>query len=496
MVSRALTELRVQSAEENLKSGNYAACAAATLNDPRHAPRVLHTRALLRLGKYAEAAVAGNVRTSPLLQALRAQGLAAFGDDRGALEAVDGLRGGDGATDFEIAYARLTVAWIRQDSLAMRAALATVHRAGLTPWLEARWLIARSWIAAVESKFVEQARLLEAALALMDANPAAYDAFLYGAALQSLAHLSREIYAQGTIDLLEGALERFVWGKNQADVRFQTLRGIAWARALHGSYLPALVTILEARDLAPGPTWVACCYADQAYLERMAGGGVSAEARLRYAATFAQSIDWSMCAGEERAALLNLAELCSDADPVAARTMLDLYMTLPAYSGGKSLAHDRRRDALEAYARGSVLAAEFNRSEATAELRRAFDAFSSMRYAWRAAAAAMRLHAITGDDDWLRRAALSVADFPRSSVAGQIRKAAAGVEDPRYARLTAAQRRIFRDVCEGLSYDEIGKLHGLQYNTVKNHVAAIHRTFEVRSTRALIAEARRAGIAI
>ncbi len=92
-----------------------------------------------------------------------------------------------------------------------------------------------------------------------------------------------------------------------------TFRILAWAYALRGMHETAMHYSFFARDIAPSAMWVTACYADQAYLARMAGENRSADALLRHAVSSAQEIEW-ISPGEERIALLNLVELAADRD--------------------------------------------------------------------------------------------------------------------------------------------------------------------------------------
>jgi DNA-binding NarL/FixJ family response regulator len=158
------------------------------------------------------------------------------------------------------------------------------------------------------------------------------------------------------------------------------------------------------------------------------------------------------------------------------------------------LARDRRLHAMEEYARGNVLAASGDRAAAVGLLSGAYATFSSINYAWRAAAAALRLHAITDDNAWLARASEAVTDFSESSVARDIRHKAAGAEDPRFATLTPAQRRVFEMICEGLTDKQIAQNLQISPDTVKNHAARVRVAFGVHSRAALIAAIHRKAV--
>jgi DNA-binding CsgD family transcriptional regulator len=223
----------------------------------------------------------------------------------------------------------------------------------------------------------------------------------------------------------------------------------------------------------------------------MAGENRSADALLRHAASSAQEIEW-ISPGEERIALLNLVELAADRDLAVANRLLDIYQLIPvALLPRLALSHDERLQAMEKYARGTVLAVAGDRTAAVALLQSSYSIFESIGYAWRAAAAALRLNAVTGERAWLQLAAEAVEGFPESSVAAEIRKAAAAGVAPRSASLTPAQRRVFDLICQGLGDKEIGGILQISPDTVKNHAARVRSVFGVRSRAALVAAAQR-----
>jgi DNA-binding CsgD family transcriptional regulator len=237
--------------------------------------------------------------------------------------------------------------------------------------------------------------------------------------------------------------------------------------------------------------WVTACYADQAYLARMAREDASSNALLRHAIACAKQIEW-ISPGEERVAILNLIELAADCDVHDAKRLLEIYDGISVgLAPALALGRDRRLCAMEEYARGTLFAASGDRGIAIELLQSSYSIFISIGYAWRAAAAALRLNAVTEEISWLRRAAEAVQGFSESSVAGEIRKKAAGVSDPRAASLTPAQRRVYRLICQGLPDKEIAAALQLSPETVKNHAARVRGAFGVHSRAALIAAAQR-----
>jgi DNA-binding CsgD family transcriptional regulator len=389
-------------------------------------------------------------------------------------------------TVFEIAYARMLLAWVEGVPDAMYDAL---HQVDVThsPHLYGQWLYARSWIAALRGDYREQLRLLEQAIAHIVETPAAYDVTLLANATRSLVHLVREIAAPRTFEFAVDVADSLPWTLDLEGERFLTFRGLAWAYALRGSHDKALQYAYFARDIAPSVRWVTACYADQAYLARMANENASGDALLRHAVACAEETDWTS-PGEERVAILNLIELTADRDLPAACRLMDIYDAIPVtLSPRLALARDQRLRAMEEYARGCIFAASGDCTAAVELLASAYSVYCSINYAWRAAAAALRLHAVTNEVTWLRLAGEAVADFAESSVARDIRTRAVGAEDPRLAAMTPAQRRVFGLICKGLSDKQIAENLGISPETVKNHAARVRLAFGVHSRAALIA---------
>jgi DNA-binding CsgD family transcriptional regulator len=490
-----------QSPFDLYRQGRLDACLRQTTGATSSAERILRVKVLMRKARYHEAldAIACVAKATPdeqgLLLALRSSCHSFRGElalARGALADVR-EREYEAAVQFELAYARMLIAWVEGSPDDMHSALEGLDDICSPPELYGRWLYARSWVAAMRGEYLEQLRLLERAVAYIAEKPEAYDVALLASAVRSLVHLVREIYASDTFAFTVRMVESLPWTDDLETERFLTFRGLAWAYALRGLHEKAFQYIYFARDIAPSAMWVTACYADQAYLARMAGENRSADALLDHAIACAKETDWRS-EREERVALLNLAELVSDRDPATSRELLSIYDAIPVrIAPGLALAQDRRLYAMEEYARGTLLAVSGDRTGAVERLMNAYSTFCSIGYAWRAAATALRLHLITKEDAWLCYASEAVQDFPDSSVAGEIRKKAAGSGDARVAALTPAQRRVFALLCEGLSDKEVAQALRISPETAKNHAARVRAAFGVHSRAALIASARAAG---
>lgn len=474
--------------------GRLTDCLEATERSSVMTDRILRVRALMRLGKY-EQALDEVVELQPttsdedaLLRALESVCHSLAGSAEMARRVLAQVRPRELplTVQYEIAYARFLIGWSQGSIESMETALSSVDVES-EPSLYGSWLYASSWLAGAQERYSDQLALLERACKHVSDHPEARDVVLLAHATQALTHLVREIAAPEAYAFAEHMAETLPWTADLSNERFLTLRGLAWANALRGSHERALEYAYASRDLAPSQRWITACYADQAYLARMAGQQCSSEAMLRHAVKNALAMDWQ-CTSEERIALLNLIELTVDDDLEGAQRLLTMYDEITAPLAKRlALAHDRRLKAMENYVRGGVYAAAGRRYDAIELLREAYFIFESIQYGWRAASAAMLLHSITDDRTWLQRAGEAVAGFSESSVARDIQRRAAALDDTRLSSMTRAQRRVFDLLCEGLSDKVIAEALGISPETVKNHAAKVRSIFGVRSRSALIA---------
>lgn len=492
------------SAAQLYEEGRFTAYLKATAGATSVEQRFTRVRALTRkgdfLGALDELAAVGPMSSGDeaLLLALKSLCHSYLGDPdsaRAALAAVRPKPYGP-AVKFELAYAKMAVAWGKNDPDAMDRALLAVD-VSASPNLYARWLYGRSWACALRGQYAAQLSFLEQAARQLRLEGAVPDVFLEATTTRAIVHLVREIYAHETFALAVTLVETVQWHEELEHERFLTYRGLAWAYALRGMHEKAFEYAYRARDVAPSDMWVAASYSDQAYLARMAGQTRISDALLDHALLRATTTDWTS-RGEERISLLNLAELVADRNPEAAAKLLRIYDAIPMrVAPALALSRDSRLPAMEDYARGTVLAALGRRSDAVEHLTNAYAAFCTVGYSWRAAASALRIHVVTEQDAWLRYAADAVAEFQDSSVAEAIRqRAAAANVDPRISALTPAQRRVFALMCEGLGDKEIAQRLNISPETAKNHAAKVRSAFGVRSRAAVIASSRALATAV
>jgi DNA-binding NarL/FixJ family response regulator len=474
--------------------GRLTEFLAATEQSSELTDRVMRVRALLRLGR-ANDALDEIVELRPttsnedaLLHALESSCHSARNSTEMARRVLAKIRSRELplAVQYEIANARATIAYAQDSIEDAQAALESVDVSG-DPTLYGLWLLRRGWLASQQGRFDEQLSWLLQACTFITETPEAYDVYVLANAIQALVHLVREIAAPEAYAFADRMVTTLKWTDDLKQPHFLSLRGMAWASALRGSHEKALEYSFAARDIAPSKLWVTACYADQAYLARMAGQQTSADAMLRHSVKQSLDMDWNT-ESEERVALLNLIELAADDDVAGAQQLMDRYDKITTPMAGRlALAHGDRLTAMEHYVRANVFVASGRRPEAIALLRAALSIFESTKYGWRAAATALLLHSLTDDRTWLDKAAEAIADFSESSVARDIQRRVAELNDTRLDSLTRAQRRVYDLLCEGMSDKAIGETLGISRDTVKNHAVRIRSAFGVRSRAELIA---------
>jgi DNA-binding CsgD family transcriptional regulator len=212
-----------------------------------------------------------------------------------------------------------------------------------------------------------------------------------------------------------------------------------------------------------------------------------ANEQLQEAHDIAQRISWNEVTGEERSALLVLAELFAHDDPAIAEQYLARFRTLstsviPIISYGT----DPRVKGLEAYSQGVAWLRLGDVDEGKAALTEAWSVFEDFNYAWRAALCALALFEITHDQRWVQRAARMIDPWPHSWIA---RRVADYTSAPvlRLERVPPARRQVLELVRAGRRNSEIANALGRSPNTVRNQLSQLFATFNVKSRAELVA---------
>lgn len=275
----------------------------------------------------------------------------------------------------------------------------------------------------------------------------------------------------------------------------------AWQHAHDGDFRSALRCMREAESVAPSTPWKVFALAGRASISAAFGEVENARELALHAADAADLIDWQATRGEERFALILLAEALAVLEPAQATRMLVRFDALTSKMDDLQFAAtDPRKAALEAYVRGLVAREAGQGLRARALLGEAYQGFRAAGNLWRGALALIELDAISAEAPVhsafsLEEAARIVREhLPDSFLARRLGSWSGVYGDPLVARLTLAQRQVLRYALDGYGAKEIASATGRSVKTIGNQLASLHEAFGVSSTLRLVAECHRRGL--
>jgi DNA-binding CsgD family transcriptional regulator len=279
-------------------------------------------------------------------------------------------------------------------------------------------------------------------------------------------------------------------------VAMQIYAGDAWLFSLDGDRDTAFHKMRRAEEMAPAPAWRVWALAGRAFLAAAFSEPGSAREYAVLATEVSHGVDWAATTGEERVALLLLAEVLAVTDPPAATAVLQSYASLSRpMDPGQAMSGDPRLGALEEYVRGLERRARGDYVSASRLLKSAASRYAACGNLWRAALARIEHASLSGDLRELDDARDMVAEhFPSSFLARRVGIHA--LSDPIVARLTPAQRDVLALLLDGLNAREIATSTGRAYNTVRVHIDRLREAFGASSIHAMVVDCHRRGIVL
>ncbi|MFY9719705.1 MAG: helix-turn-helix transcriptional regulator [Candidatus Cybelea sp.] len=398
--------------------------------------------------------------------------------------ALNDVTPGDPVHD-EGLYYKAAIAWMQHDHREAEEA-ATAQLWSTDPNNRARAHILLSWIALRRGDVLAQVDELKKALDELDvAQPP--DECLRGNALLTLALLCREMPLQDVATRVRRTYESLPWTTGLQLEHFQVTRFLAAIDELQGNELAAFGAFKKAARLAPSDHWSVLCFLDRALLAKNTGESSFAAEQLQEAHDIAQRVSWNEVAGEERSALLVLAELFAYEVPAIAEQYLARFRSLsssvvPMFSYGT----DPRVRGFETYSQGIAWLRLGDMEAGKAALTEAWSIFEDFNYGWRAALCALGLYEATRDRRWTERAARKIAPWPRSWIARRVADSRATTVVP-LDRVPPAQRDVLELLRAGRRNSEIADMLGRSPHTVRNQLAQLFRIFDVKSRGELVA---------
>jgi DNA-binding CsgD family transcriptional regulator len=351
----------------------------------------------------------------------------------------------------------------------------------------------RSYILARQERYREQAQAVSDVLDLIGEKREHFAEDWY-AAVHTLAVLAREMPVESLAKRARSEVDvDFSWSPDFATSRFQALKAVAWCRALAGDELSCFRYLRLAQHVNVGPVWKTILHLDRAYFASIVGEEQWAANEFSSAEDLAERIDWEETIGEERIALLLLAELATTHAPKRAPFYIARFNHLGKLrSNLQHFAFDDRLSAMAAYSTGLVhLASDDERAERF--LRTAWGTFDRIGYDVRAALAAMALYRATRKARWLHLAEDKLEGYPHAWLQRKLSQLTP--ESTKTESLSKMQATVTQLVCRGLSTDAMAKELRLSRYTVLNHLKVIYRKLGVNSREGLVVEAMRRKLA-
>ena len=390
-----------------------------------------------------------------------------------------------GAWHYDALHHKGLIAWMRQD-YAVAEGVARLELESPEPNNRARARILLSWVALRRGEILRQVDELQKALDELD-NAEVADQYFRANALLTLTLLCRELPLREVADRVRSIFDALPWTTGLELERFQVTRFLAAIDELDGNELAAFAGFRKAARLAPSEHWSVLCFLDRALLAKNTGEVAFATEQLQEAHEVAQRISWSDVSGEERSALLVLAQLFAHDDPPVAEQYLARFRSLrgsviPILSYGT----DPRVKGFEAYSQGVAWLRLGDSDEAKSALTEAWSIFEDFNYAWRASLCALALYEATGDRRWVQRASRKIDPWPHSWIARRVTEATS-TSVLRLDRIPPAKRQVLELVRAGRRNSEIATALGRSPNTVRNQLSQLFQTFNVKTRAELVA---------
>jgi len=461
---------------------------------------LLSARACLRLARPREAEsvlretfnLHATVDTSATAQMLLGTARIRQGDHDGGITILETAAAGSLRAHFairsEIAFAIALGYWAKRDIDAAERYLARVDpNADI---IHARALELAAWCQFARGEYRRSAELFIVTLLRLD-NCRAHDHAIAATAISTLWILAVELFDREFARVAEQRASAMDWTSGLAMQQYLTLLHQALFAELAGNTVQAYEFAIQAREIAPTTACRAAAWSVTSIFARNAGEGCAAVVcaqRAQHLLTAQAAHDLQ---GEERLALLAVAESCAHFDSQSAEQFLSAYWDLAPIDSIKVISGSPSLAAEETFVAGVVAQARGDVTGAASRYHRAFEESKRIGYVRRAILAALALLKLSGD-----QAAQNylVAQFHGTSNYITRYLAQRGTanlplpeQHPIVATLPHAQREVVLLVCQGKSNKEIAALRRVGEQTIKNMLTKdVFRAFGVSSRAALV----------
>lgn len=385
-----------------------------------------------------------------------------------------------------VAYRAIRRYLLAEDPAQARTFLADV-RAGRSRRSRVYAAYAETLILPYEERVYEQAERLTELLRTLDPHGLEFIE-IRAWSTHTLAALAREIYIPDAIPEIERQLSG-PWPSDFAPNLFQSLRALAWTKAMQGDYFNAFRHLKRAAEVTDTLAWKVVAGGDRAYLARAFEEHRWSRVELDEAEQLAGNVDWHATLAEERVGLLQLAELFAELDTSRAAMYLARFRELSDIKSPLYYRHDARRAAYTQYSTGVVELALGNKKRGLSELRDAHKVFERFGYDFRIARCLIQEYRATGNRELLPVVEEKLRNYRQSWLIRELR----GIEGAAQVQLPPMQQRVFEQLCQGKPTSEIAQALQRSEWTISNHIKQILKAFGVKSRAALLAKAASEG---
>ncbi len=361
-----------------------------------------------------------------------------------------------------------------------------------SPGAQFKALELRSWMHAGREDYAAQIRDLLGAMKQFLDSAAECDLTSVAIALHALLRLGVELGDAKAVAVGEAVFEAIEWTRDIQDLQFLCIRALAWNAFHQGDSGRAQWLFKDSNDLAPTLAWQVMSHADRAFVARMNRNESWAAEEVAIARAIELQVEWDATHGEERQALVMLAELLARTDMAKAQSYVSTYIQLGSDSLDPTLAgaYERRTLAYEKYALGRVQAVLGNVKLAMDSLVFSYEVFAHIGFNYRAALAAAALYELTEDRGWLEKARVQAAHFEKSPFFSRLSELDTVEEQRVLAGLTPMQRQIAIALSQGTDLDELSHRFSRSRFTLEKQIEIIFAALGVESRHALRAELR------
>jgi DNA-binding CsgD family transcriptional regulator len=442
---------------------------------------LLTARALLRTGRPLEAqnAISDTRETHTTLDAwLTAQMLVATArirqNDADAgiamlVEAAQQSGGAHFAIRSEIAFSTALGYWAKRELTQAESQLALVDpRSDI---IHARALELQAWCHTARCDFSRSAEFFRATLLRLD-DCQASDRAIAASALSALATLAAELFDGDIARFVDERAQRMVWTSGISAYRYVTLENQALFHEFAGNTIKAYQFAMQAHESAATAADEVFGWALRSSMAHNAGEAYSAIVLALRARDVLATLNVHELVGEERFALLSVAEACAHFDPDNAVELFAGYCALSPIDAMLVSSDDPRTAAYETYVGGVIAQARGESEHAQFCYRRAFELFRGLGCVRRAVIAANALFLLTDEAD-VRSDIVTQLSGTDNYITKRLRRPAddaVAVFDrhPVVASLPRTQREVVTMICTGKTNKEIAGLRGVGEQTIKN----------------------------